>query len=100
MFVACALVTVVAAAADPYAATNAFMRPTWLLATMTKLGVPESWITKLDLLKAAGAVGLLVGIGVPLVGTAATVGLILYFVAAILAHQIASRDSGVRTNGK
>ncbi len=77
MFVAHALVTVVAAAADPYAATNAIMRPKWLLATMTKLGVPESWITKSGLLKAAGAVVLLIGIGVPLVGTAAAVGLVL-----------------------
>jgi hypothetical protein len=42
MFVADALVTVVAAAADPYAATNAIVGPKWLLATMTKLGVPES----------------------------------------------------------
>jgi hypothetical protein len=91
MFVAYALVTVVADAADPYATTNAFMRPKWLLATMAKLGVPESWITKLGSLKAAGAVGLLVGIGVPLVGTAAAVGLILYFVAAILAH-LRARD--------
>jgi hypothetical protein len=52
MFVAHALVTVVAATADPYAATNAIMGPKWLLATMTKLGVPESWITKSGLLKA------------------------------------------------
>jgi hypothetical protein len=49
-----ALVTVVASAADPYAVTNAFMHPKWLLATMSTLGLPESWITKLGLLKQRG----------------------------------------------
>ena len=86
MFVAYVLVTAVAAAVNTYAATNDFIRPKWLLANMTKLGVPESWMTKLGLLKAAGAVGLLVGIGVPLVGTAAAIGLILFFVVAIFTH--------------
>jgi hypothetical protein len=37
-------------------------------------------------LKAAGAIGLLVGIGVPLIGTAAAIGLILFFVGAIITH--------------
>jgi hypothetical protein len=79
------------AAANIYAATNDFIHAKWLLANMTKLAVPESWITKLGLLKAAGAVGLLVGIGVPLAGTGAAVGLILFFVAAILTH-LRARD--------
>ncbi len=51
---------------------------------MVKAGVLESWMTTLDILKAAGALGLLVGIDVPLIGTAAAVGLILFFVAAII----------------
>lgn len=91
MFVAYVLVTALAAAANAYAATNDFIRPGWLLLGMTKLGVPESWLNKLGLLKAAGAVGLLVGIGVPMVGTAAAVGLSLFFVAAILTH-LRARD--------
>jgi hypothetical protein len=48
--------------------------------------VSESWITPLGILKAAGAIGLLVGIGVPLIGTAAAIGLILFFVGAIITH--------------
>jgi len=51
---------------------------------MVKAGVLESWMTTLDILKAAGALGLLVGIDVPLIGTAAAVGLILFFVGAII----------------
>ena len=37
-------------------------------------------------LKAAGALGLLVGIRVPLIGIATAVGLILFFVGAIIIH--------------
>ena len=40
----------------------------------------------LGTLKAAGAIGLLVGIAVPQIGIAAAVGLVLFFVAAIITH--------------
>jgi hypothetical protein len=51
-------------------------------------GIPESWLVfPIGTLKAAGAVGLLLGlIGVPLVGTAAAIGLILFFVCAAYTH--------------
>jgi DoxX-like family len=58
---------------------------------MTRLGVPESSLNKLGLLKAAGALGMLVGIGVPLSGTAAAVGLIMFFVVAVITH-LRARD--------
>ena len=59
-----------------------------ILRGMVKAGVPESWLTfPIGTLKTAGAVGLLLGvIGVPLIGTAAAVGLILFFVCAIYTH--------------
>lgn len=91
MFNAYVIVTVIAAIANGYAASNDFIRPQWLLANMNRLGVRESWLTKLALLKAAGAVGLLIGIGVPLIGTAAAAGLVLFFLAAITIH-LRSRD--------
>jgi hypothetical protein len=86
MFVVYVIVTVLAAAANVYAATNDFTRPHWLLTNMTKLGVPESRLPILGALKAAGALGLLVGIGVPVIGTAAAAGLLLFFLAAIMTH--------------
>jgi len=43
---------------------------------------------------AVGAVGLLVGLAVPVLGEAAAVGLVLYFVCAIGAH-VRARDTGV-----
>jgi hypothetical protein len=58
---------------------------------MQKAGVSESWITTLGILKAAGAAGLLIGIGVPLIGTAAATGLTLFFVGAIITH-LRARD--------
>jgi hypothetical protein len=36
--------------------------------------------------KAAGALGLLIGIGVPLIGIAAGIGLVLFFIGAIVTH--------------
>jgi len=53
---------------------------------MARTGVPESWMTTLGALKAAGAVGLLTGIGVPLIGTAAAVGVVLFFIGAVATH--------------
>jgi len=86
MFTAYIIVTVVAAAANIYAAANDFIRPKWLLANMCKLGVPESSLPLLGVLKAAGALGLLIGIAVPLIGVAAAAGLTLFFVGAVITH--------------
>jgi hypothetical protein len=45
----------------------------------------------MGVLKAAGAVGLLVGIALPLIGIAAAIGLTLFFVGAIVTH-LRARD--------
>ena len=86
MFTAYLIVTVLAAAANIFSATCDFVRYKKVSIAMAKAGVPESWMTMLGILKGAGALGLLVGIGVPLIGTVAAVGLILFFVAAIITH--------------
>ena len=86
MFNAYVVVALLAAAANIFSATLDFIRFKQVLINMAKAGVPESWITMLGILKAAGAVGLLIGIGVPLIGMAAAIGLILFFVGAIITH--------------
>src|SRR5438034_4905027 len=91
MFTAYVVVTVLAAAANIFSATCDFVRYKQVSIAMARAGVPESWMTMLGILKAAGALGLLVGIGVPLIGMAAAVGLILFFVAAIITH-LRARD--------
>jgi hypothetical protein len=84
MHTAYVVVTVIAAGANVYAAAHDFLRPGWLLANMTRLGVPQSWLSGLGGLKAAGGFGLLIGIGLPLIGIAAAAGLVLFFVGAIV----------------
>jgi len=91
MFTAYLIVTLLAAAANIFSAALDFTRYKQVLINMAKTGVSESWITMLGILKAAGALGLLVGIGVPLIGTAAAVGLVLFFVGAIITH-LRARD--------
>ena len=91
MFTAYIVVTVLAAAANAFSATLDFVRFKQIIINMARVGVPESWITILGILKAAGALGLLIGIGVPLIGIAAGVGLVLFFVAAIITH-LRARD--------
>jgi DoxX-like family len=43
---------------------------------------------------ASGALGLLIGLGVPVLGTAAAIGLVLYFTCALTAH-LRVRDPGI-----
>lgn len=47
---------------------------------------PQSWIYPLGTILSAGALGLLLGFVVPVIGAAAAIGVILYFCAAIAAH--------------
>ena len=86
MFTVYLIVTIVAAAANIFSATCDFVRYEKVSIAMAKAGVPESWMTTLGILKAVGALGLLVGIRVPVIGIAAALGLILFFVGAIITH--------------
>ncbi|WP_276256791.1 DoxX family protein [Halomontanus rarus] len=65
-----------------------FRPPEVLLKDMAEVDVKESWLPMLGTLKAAGALGLLIGIGVPApsIGTAAAVGLVVYFIGAAIVH--------------
>jgi len=91
MFTAYVIVTLLAAAANIFSAALDFIRYKQILINMARVGVPDSWITILGTLKAAGAIGLLIGLGVPLIGTAAAAGLVLFFVGAIITH-LRARD--------
>ena len=77
-------VATVTALANISAAIVDLVRPDWLVANMTRLGVPSSQLLPLAGLKAAGAAGLLLGVALPLLGIAAAIGLILFFLGAIV----------------
>jgi membrane-bound ClpP family serine protease len=78
------VITILAAVANIYAASNDFRRPDWILTNMRRLGIPQRWLATLGILKALGAVGLLVGLAIPLIGVAAAAGLVLFFIGAIV----------------
>ena len=84
MTVALVLVTLLTVAANAWAASVDATRPAWVLANMSRLGVPEARLGVLGALKAAGAVGLAVGLALPPIGVAAATGLVLFFVGAIV----------------
>jgi uncharacterized membrane protein len=63
-----------------------FVRHQYVAAVADAVQVPRSWMLPLGTLLAAGAVGLLLGFAVPSIGTAAAVGLVLYFLCALGAH--------------
>lgn len=88
MFTAYVIVTIVAVAANAFSGVAAILHFKPILPGMARAGVPESWLTlPIGTLKTAGAVGLLLGlIGAPVIGTAAAIGLILFFVCAIYTH--------------
>jgi hypothetical protein len=86
MFAAYVVVAVLAAAANAAAAAFDFRRSELVIGNMATLGLPRSWLFPLGALKAVGALGLLAGIGVPLIGVAAAVGLVLFFVGAVITH--------------
>ena len=95
MFTAYLVVTLMAVAASAFVAVANFMRLKFVLSTAARVRVPESWIAMLGTLNAAAALGLLLGvIGVPPIGTAAAIGLILYFVGAIITH-LHARDHSI-----
>jgi DoxX-like family len=81
------VVTVAAIAANGFMAVADLGRARFVLANSASVGVPESWLTPLGLAKGAGAVGLAIGLaGIEPVGAAAALGLVLFFVGAIVTH--------------
>jgi hypothetical protein len=86
MFIFFVIVTILTIIANIFSAVLDFIRFDQVLINMRKANVPESWISVLGALKAAGAVGLVVGFFIPLIGVLASIGLVLFFISAIITH--------------
>ncbi|OKK06616.1 hypothetical protein AMK26_11500 [Streptomyces sp. CB03234] len=84
MFTSHVVVTLLAAAMAGFSAGAVFFHAAWVVRPLADYGVPRSWWPWLGAAKAAGAVGLLVGLFVPAVGVAAGIGLVLYFTGAVV----------------
>ncbi len=87
MFIGYVVVTVVTIVMNAGIAVADYARAHFVLANSAEVGLPQAWIPPLATLKAAGAVGLLLGLlGVRPVGVAAAVGLVLFFAGALAVH--------------
>jgi DoxX-like family len=86
------VVALLAIAANAFSGVAALAHFRPIIPGMAKAGVPESWLTfPIGTLKTAGALGLLLGLaGLPMIGTAAAIGLVLFFVCAVYTHVRAS----------
>ena len=86
MTIALVIVSILIGLASTMSAMGKFTKMEQTIATLKSVGVKDSQIPVLAALELAGAIGLLVGIWVPLIGHAAAVGLAIYFAGAVVAH--------------
>ncbi|MDK0518244.1 DoxX family protein [Streptomyces sp. ML-6] len=87
MHIAYIVVTVITVAANAGIAIADFAKAKFVLANSAEVNLPQTWLPMLATMKAAGAVGLAVGLlGVRVIGVAAAIGLVLFFVGAMAAH--------------
>ncbi|MGP4096890.1 DoxX family protein [Nonomuraea sp. KM90] len=88
-YVVTALVTIAANTFSGFAAMTRLEPIMRVLGpALANAGVPERWLVwPIGALKALGALGLTLGLlGVPVIGTAAAAGLVLYFTCALYTH--------------
>jgi hypothetical protein len=78
--------TILAALATGYAASLNFVGAESVKLVADRVRVSRAWTVPLGTVLACGAVGLLTGLAVPALGTAAAIGLVLYFLCALAAH--------------
>lgn len=78
--------TMIAALANGYAAALNFAGAESVKVVADRVHVSTRWMIPFGVVLAAGAVGLLIGLAVPRLGTAAAIGLVGYFICAVAAH--------------
>ena len=86
MFAAAAIVSALLAALLAFSAIRKLGHRPEVVATYTRVGVPEDRLDYLALILLAGAAGLLIGLFWGPLGVAAALGLVIYFLLAIGAH--------------
>jgi hypothetical protein len=79
-------ITILAALANSYAASLNFAGAESVKAVADHVRVSQKWMIPFGILLASGALGLLLGFAFPLLGTAAAIGLVVYFICAVSAH--------------
>ncbi len=91
MFIAYTVVAIVLGLGLAGSASAKIRKDERVTAGLTAAGIPLSWFVPLALLEIAGTIGLLIGIWWRPLGIAAAIGVILYFVGALIFH-VRARD--------
>lgn len=86
MHVTYVVTTLLAALATGCAAALNFVGAESVKVVADRVRVSREWMVPLGTVLTSGAVGLLAGFAVPALGTAAAIGLVLYFICAVTAH--------------
>lgn len=94
MHITYVVITILAALANGYAAVLNFAGAESVKVVADKVQVSRRRMIPFGILLASGALGLLIGFAVPVLGTAAAIGLVLYFIGALSAH-LRVRDPGI-----
>ena len=86
MFVAYVTINILASLFTGIAAVTYLIGHPYPKAQAEMKRLPSSWLPRLGAALAAGSLGLLAGFVVPVLGTLASLGLVLYFIGAFIAH--------------
>lgn len=86
MFIATLIVSIFMAVALTFSAIGKLTKNPQVIPIMEQVGVPADKIPWLAYVEILGAIGLVVGLFVWPIGVAAAIGVILYFVGAVIAH--------------
>ncbi len=78
--------TILAALMVGYAAVLDFASADSVKTVADRLQISRRWMVSFGIVLASAAVGLLLGIAVPVLGAAAAAGLVAYFICALAAH--------------
>ncbi|MFF5225858.1 DoxX family protein [Dactylosporangium sp. NPDC000521] len=93
MFATYVTLTIVAALFSGSAAVTYLIGHAYPKAQLDMKRLPRSWGPRLGATLAAGSLGLFAGFAVPVIGTLAAAGLVLYFTGALIAHlRVGSRQ--------
>ena len=69
-----------------FSAVGKFSKNPKAVDMLRQLGITDSQIRLLGIVEVLGALGLLIGIWVPILGQLAAIGFVLYFLGAMIAH--------------
>lgn len=95
MFIATLIVSIFLAVALAVSASGKLTKMPAVIESMSTVGVPSGRIPVLAYLEIAGALGLVIGLFWWPIGVAAAIGVVLYFVGAVVSHLRVKDVAGV-----